>query len=522
MVLEKEEKSDAGFAKIKPAAVNLTAISPVAPTNNSPERTKRPVVLWLGLGALLAAAVAVVFLLPRWITPPVAQTQRVAPALGAAPVTSGQPLPSSAAKANTPWERAQQSRLRKETQDLLAQMLEAQDILVDNGVNAWAEDEYARAMKIAKAGDIVYNAGDFSQARIEYAQALVIFTQLLDQVDEIFEATIEKGHQALVDGDSATAKQAFDLALAMDALDRLAISGRGRADKLDAVLALIDQGDRQIDDGQFEDAKEHYRQALELDGESALAAQKIQHADEKIRDREFNRSMSSGFNALQAGRFRQARNAFAQAQKLKPNSVEARSALAQTDHKVVAIRINSLLAEGANFESDERWHDALAKYQAALKLDAVSADAQAGRERSSLRAKIDDRLRQILATPKRLYDPDVHAETVSFHRKIRLVSQPEPKLAAQISALAIMLEKAVTPVSIRLQSDNLTNVTMYKMGELGFFTTKDLTVRPGRYVALGYRDGYLDARVEFDVEPDQPMQTVTIQTTTKITTRLNN
>ena len=520
MVRENEDNSDAGFAQIKPAAVNLTAKSATARAPSSKPRTKRPVILWLGFGALVCAAAAVVFLLPRWVTPPAIEPITVSPRPAVAPVPAS--APSSIARANTPWERAQQSKLRKETQEILAQMLETQDMLMDNGVEAWAADEYAGAMQIAETGDDLYNAQDFQQARAQYDQALTIFKSLVDQVDDIFAATMDKGHQALIDGDSATAADAFGLALAIDPLDRHALTGRERADTLDVVLAMIEKGDDMLEAGRLEDAKAQFEQAIALDGESALAKQQLQVADDKIRDRAFNRNMSAGFSALGERSFQRARQSFAAALKIKPNSVEARGALHQSDNNITAIRINGLIAAGTKLEGEERWHDALSKYKAALKLDAALADAQAGRERAGLRAKIDDKLADIIARPKRLYDPDVHRETVTFHRKISAVSDPGPKLAGQIKALAVLLEKAITPISIRLQSDNLTKVTMYKIGELGYFSTKELTVRPGRYVALGYRDGYLDARTEFEVEPGKPLKIITIQATTKIASKLNS
>ncbi len=81
------------------------------------------------------------------------------------------------------------------------------------------------------------------------------------------------------------------------------------------------------------------------------------------------------------------------------------------------------------------------------------------------------------------------------------IEQPGPILAGQISQLAELLEIAATPVPVRFESDNLTNVVVYKVGNLGTFVQRTLRLRPGTYVAVGSRDGYRDIRQDFRVAP---------------------
>jgi tetratricopeptide (TPR) repeat protein len=488
-------RSETAFAQIKPVAVELTAKSPAEkPSKPNGPLPKRHLLRWGALLVLLASAVTVIFVLPNWVSVPVitiADPNAVANAVTTANSSARPPATAStpSGPAITPWERAQQSKVRKDTQEILAQMLEAQETLVEHGVTVWAEEPYNKAMLAAQNGDQLYNRQQFKNAHTEYSSALKVFNELTEQVDVVFEETIERGNKALSDGDSASAHVAFDLALAIDVTDRLALKGKARASSLDEVLVLIAQGDEQVELAQFE---------------------------EQIRERDFNLQMSAGFNALHAGQYSQARKSFAAALRIKPNSVDARSALNQTDQDLTKIRINSLLREAQSLEREERWHDALARYGAALKKDGALADAQSGKKRTALRAQIDDRFTQILAKPKRLYDADVYRETANFHRMVSATANPGPKLSKQISQLKNLLTAAETPIRVRLRSDNLTKVVMYKMGDLGFFTDKEINVRPGRYVALGYREGYGDVRVEFLVEPGKPGQVVTVQAQTKV------
>jgi hypothetical protein len=66
-----------------------------------------------------------------------------------------------------------------------------------------------------------------------------------------------------------------------------------------------------------------------------------------------------------------------------------------------------------------------------------------------------------------------------------------------------LLTLAETPIAVSLASDNQTHVIVYKVGELGRFTTRTLQLRPGSYIAVGQRVGYRDVRVAINVLPGE-------------------
>ena len=513
MAEDNTENSNEGFARIEPASISLTTNSSHDTSATSKSSLRHSPLVWLGLGALLTSALVVIFLLPRWMETP--QTEKIVQA----PVESSTPtvtLRQAARDKISPWEKAQESRLRKETQDILSQMLEAQKVLFERGVELWAGEDYAKAMQYAATGDERYNERDFVNSRVEYEKALTIFSQLVEEMDIVFEATMEKGNQALVDGNSKVAKEAFQLALAIDAIDRAANIGRERAEKLDDVLALMERADDLLEKGELDEARQTYQQAFDLDSHLDIAKQLIALTDKKILDRKFNKQMSDGFAAMEKKRFSQARVSFNQALKLKPRAAEARAALEQTNHKLTTININSLLATARELEEREKWQEALDKYKAALSLDGSLAEAQKGRQFATLRNKLHNRLELILSQPDRLFDSKVYDETVEFENKLSALSGPGPVLRKQLVSLNRILDKANTPVEVNLQSDNLTLVTLHKVGELGKFLEKSFSIRPGKYVVVGIREGYQDVRKPFLVDPDKPQQTIIVQATEKI------
>lgn len=134
--------------------------------------------------------------------------------------------------------------------------------------------------------------------------------------------------------------------------------------------------------------------------------------------------MSDGFSAMDKRHYSTASKAFNQALKLKPRSAAAKSALEQSRHKQTTNNINNLMAEAAELEARENWHQAKTGYESALKLNSNLAAAQEGLQRTTLRSRIHDKLEQVLSQPKRLFDPQVLNETKVLQSKLEALSTP--------------------------------------------------------------------------------------------------
>jgi len=85
-----------------------------------------------------------------------------------------------------------------------------------------------------------------------------------------------------------------------------------------------------------------------------------------------------------------------------------------------------------------------------------------------------------------------------------------PRLTSQIAKLGELVEVASKPLPVRLESDQLTTVTLYRVGALGAFAAKDLELRPGTYTAIGSRDGYRDVRQTFTVRPGRNLPPISV------------
>ena len=127
------------------------------------------------------------------------------------------------------------------------------------------------------------------------------------------------------------------------------------------------------------------------------------------------------------------------------------------------------------------------------------------------RWNLDQHLESFLGDPDSILDPVVMERANQLHADALAMTARGPRLDRQTSELGQLLSAVRVPVVVELVSDGETDVTLLKHGGLGKFKTHQLTIKPGKYVALGQRNGYRDVRVDFLVRADGGAQPVLVQ-----------
>jgi hypothetical protein len=198
------------------------------------------------------------------------------------------------------------------------------------------------------------------------------------------------------------------------------------------------------------------------------------------------------------------------AQTFRPDSHQVRDALVQVNEAIRLARLESLRQNAVEAEQSENWRHALENYLAVLEMDPQLQFAIRGRNRSLEQIRIAKRINFYLERPSVL---ESKRHLANAELLLEEVEQIEPRgvgLAAQIEKLHQLVAIAQTSIKVTLLSDNLTKVSVYRVGKLGRFEVHHLYLRPGTYTVVGARDGYQDFRQEFVVKPGQQPLRVTV------------
>ncbi len=482
---------------------------PTHATHSADEARRQGFRRGLGAAAIVLAIVGigfVFFALPRWFP----DTPRAQPTQTAKMVET----PKVQTKKETDF--AALARAKLEAEEARAEIDPRLGKLRARAVDQWGGAEFKQATVALEAGDRDFAAREYTTARDHFKTIAPLLEVLEKRATDVLAQQLAAGSRALAEGRSADAKTAFELATKLEPANAAATRGLKRATTLDEVLALVATGEREEKEGNINAAAETFRKALALDGDMTRASEGLARVGARVSSDAYASAMARGFAALASSRYGEARSSFNEAVRIRPGSPEAAQALKQIEQEERTRTIAARLEEARQLESSERWTDALKEYRAVVQLDSTVSAASEGVARTTPRAELNEELELYLTQPERLFSVPVRNAAKQTLQRARNVAAAGPVLQKQIATLENWLARADVPVQVAIQSDNITQVTIYRVGALGSFDQRSLELPPGNYTVVGTRPGYRDVRREINVVPGAALQPVVVRCEEKI------
>lgn len=451
--------------------------------------------------ALLALAAITVFaVLPGWVA-------KRGSDMPSAPATAEVASPTPEVATLSPRSAAEAAR---------AEATDRRSRLTARAASQWGGEAFAQALQEVRRGEQFFLDQEFPAAQEAFEEA----TSQLQSIDadspRILQESLDQGRRALVQTDSATAHDAFTLALAIDPTSPAAAAGLRRAEALPGYLSLLDTGAERERRGDLQGALEAFRRARAIEPGSSEARSAIERLSARLDESTFSQAMAAGLLALDGSDFAAAREAFKRAAAERAGSPEAADGLARAERglRTQAIAEHQQLADDAAQAED--WHTASKHYGQVLELDPALAVAQRGRALAESRATLGDRLAAHLGTPQRLTTAAVRGDAEALLERANEVDEPGPVLQRQITALTEAITAYSIPIQVVLLSDDETTVEIYRVGVQGMFQRRQLELLPGTYTVVGRRKGYQDVRAELQVVPGETPEPLTIRCKVKI------
>jgi len=449
---------------------------------------------------LLLVAVFVFFVLPRQVE------QAAAPA----PAPQPPAVPAEQPGTETPdlQQLAEAKRAFEELRPTVASRLET---LEKRAAGQWGGETFARGKRALGDADAAFAGRKYAAALAALRTADSDLATTEREASVQLRSALAAGAAALDGGDAATARRQFERALAIEPGNAAAQRGLERAGTLDEVRRLLAEAALLEEQGQDAAAATAYRKALQLDRDTQTARTALARLEAQATGGAFAAAMSQGLEGLARRDFESARAAFERAGRLRPGSPEVSDGLAQVERGLAGRSITTHLVAAQEAERAERWSQALTEYRKALDVDRNLLAARQGVERAEPRAMLDAEFEAVIERPERLFSSEIRGAARATLQRARAVSAPGPVLTRQVETVERLLAAAETPLRVALASDNVTDVTIHRVGRLGSFERKDVELLPGRYTVVGVRAGFRDVRREITLVPGREAPAVVIR-----------
>ena len=439
-------------------------------------------------GVLLAVAAALFIALPRL-----------------AEERASRPSPGPAVRETAP-PRQDMELLRSQrnaADEAMGDMLQDRNYLAGLEPSLWSGGVWEQALAEEQQGDGFYRRREYPDAQSAYAKAAGMLRKLREQAPDIGRRALDEAVQAIEAGDSIAARTELEkAAILLGAADADVQSAERRIARLPETMQAVAEARASAREGSLAEQQAAWRAVLAIDPQRQSARGELSAVNARMDRQLFNSRMSRGHAALGEGDLEAARAAFEVAAKQRPNDSGPAEALAALELEERGQRLAELQAAAMAGRFAEDWRRAADNFRSMLQIDANIVAAQRGLAEAEQRARLDEALETTIANA-RLLNRD--AQWQAGHRLLDEaagIRGPGARLAAQISRLEQALAVAATPAPVWLRSDGFTEVTIFHVGRLGSFDSRQLELRPGAYTAVGTRDGYRDIRREFVVAPE--------------------
>lgn len=286
--------------------------------------------------------------------------------------------------------------------------------------------------------------------------------------------------------------------------DSKAQQGLDRAQRPDEVRAQVAAGETREIAGKPEQARATHAAEAAKAPEPATPRAAPARVEGRPAVQNFEALMTRGLGQLERSEWPAAEQTFSEALKLRPADRSATDGLARAKDGHQRATLVQLQQEAQTLESAERWEEALAAYRRAAAIDPAVDFAQQGASRTTRMIQLHAQASGFLASPERLYSPRVREEAQQLLAALEREAATGPRIAQARQQLGAALKRATTRITVRLASDNATEVTLFRVGQLGRFQEREIALTPGTYTVVGSRPGYRDVRIEVIVAPDAP------------------
>ena len=247
-------------------------------------------------------------------------------------------------------------------------------------------------------------------------------------------------------------------------------------------------------------AIEAYENAILIDPDYQEALSGFEFSNASYLEQQFQDLLSKGYSFMSEADFENANLSFQDAKTIYPQSLDVLQAIEVLELNQRLEKISLIQKEATIATTNEMWDLAKVLYEEILALDPNIIEIKKNLQTVNERINLVSNLTLFISSIDKLNDDELYNQAITTLNKAQGVQNKGPKLEQQINDLNRVLKFASIPLDTIFMSDGMTEITIYKLAQLGSFYEKTVSLRPGTYTAIGTRPGYRDVILKFRVE----------------------
>ncbi len=379
------------------------------------------------------------------------------------------------------------------------------------------ENTYREAVETYNTALRALNAAEFEQSVADYEMAGAILGDLEARAIQQIGGILETANVALEAYDLPAAHAAFEAVLRIDSANTAATEGlvmvgalEGIADEVKAIKALEQAG-------QFEAALAQLEAVAAKNPNNPFLRNQRASILQRIQERDYQAFLAQAAASEGEGDYAGAIKALESAIALKPTA-EQQKRLAELKGKHKAARLEELLATGFDALKAGRYEEARNLYKEAVAIAPDSKEARTGLEKSSSLYLANIRYSQNLASAAKYVKEGRYPLAAKFFNDA-MSSRPSNVPAAQLreeKRLRSAIDAQSAEVAVTVESNKRTYVSIIGVLPPDRFSEKELKLFPDVYLVKGTRSGYKPVEIELKVDATKPNQTIAVECTEKL------
>ena len=374
----------------------------------------------------------------------------------------------------------------------------------------WAAEQYAKTMRYKDEALAAFAAGKYVSALGLLQIATDVAKEILADSERQFQNDLAAAIAAFNREDQVSAKALIESALLFKPEAPTALAYQVRIGLLPEVLPLLKRAEQARRENDPEVELAQLKEIIRLDPARQELAARHQALTVQIREHRFTDYINQGMQAVRRDDLTVAQKFSQQAKKIDPKRPELvllRQNIDQLDQQLAK---QNYLRQAQQAVAQDNWVQAYHFYQQAKVLDSADAVAVDGEKLAGQMIKAHEQLSFYLAQPQRLASSNIAVAARASLKETETLNRQSPGLEQKSRKLIALLDGYRGSVSVTILSDNKTNISVRRVGQIGKTLKKIISLKPGSYRFEGKRKGYRSKLIEVQVRPDSQSQVVTL------------